>query len=72
MKGEKTMIARDNDETKMNDEIKMMLKLMEYDALSDRQHFLVISFEKQFNKRGSLSDFQFEILSDIFKWAAEQ
>jgi len=52
------------------DKIKMMLKLMEYDNLSDSQHSLIISFEEQFANRGSLTARQFEILSDIFEKAA--
>ena len=53
------------------DKIKMMFDLMEYDYLTDAQHDLVISFQEQFEKRGSLSDRQNEILEDIFKRAAE-
>ena len=53
------------------DKIEMMFSLMEYDCLSDSQHDLVLSFSKQFDNRGNLSDRQFEILSDIFKRAAE-
>lgn len=53
------------------DKIKMMFDLMEYDYLTDAQHDLVISFNEQFNKWGKLSERQFDILSDIFKRAAE-
>ena len=53
------------------DKTKMMFDLMEYDYLTDAQHDLVISFQEQFESRGSLSDRQFEILEDIFKRAAE-
>ena len=48
----------------------MMFKLMEYDELSEAQEKLVISFEEQFNNRGSLTARQFEILEDIFEKAA--
>jgi len=51
--------------------IDMMFKFMAYDALSDAQHDLIASFESQYEMRGSLSDRQFEILSDIFKKANE-
>ena len=54
------------------DKIKMMFNLMEYDYLSESQHDLVISFEEQFNNRGSLTARQFEILSDIFEKAADK
>lgn len=57
---------------RMNDDkTKMMFDLMEYDYLTDAQHDLVISFNEQFEKRGILSDRQFEILEDIFKRASE-
>lgn len=46
--------------------IEHIFKFMEYDALSDAQHDLVVSFETQFEKRGSLSERQSEILEDIF------
>lgn len=54
------------------DKIEMMFKFMEYDYLTDAQHDLVLSFSEQFDNRGSLSDRQFEILSDIFQRAAEK
>ena len=54
-----------------SDRIEMMFKFMAYDALSDAQHDLIASFESQYEMRGSLSDRQFEILSDIFKKANE-
>jgi hypothetical protein len=44
---------------------------MEWDMLSDAQHDLIVSFEDQFNHKGSLSDRQIEILEDIFRRAAE-
>ncbi len=52
------------------DRIKSIFLLMEYDELTDAQHDLVISFEDQFNRRGSLSERQAEILEDIFEKAA--
>ncbi len=52
------------------EKVKMMFKLMEYDVLSEAQHDLVISFEKQFQSWGGLSGRQCEILEDIFKKAA--
>jgi len=55
-----------------NDKIQMMFNLMEYDYLTDAQHKLVVSFEEQFNSRGSLSEKQVEILQDIFDRASEK
>jgi len=46
-----------------------IFKFMEYDNLSDAQHDLIISFEEQFKRRGSLSERQMEILEDIFERA---
>jgi hypothetical protein len=40
--------------------------------LTDAQHALVESFEEQFERRGSLSLRQLEILEDIFYRAAER
>jgi hypothetical protein len=57
---------------KDKERVEHIFKFMEYDILTDAQHDLIESFEKQFNQRGSLSDRQFEILEDIFKWAAER
>ena len=54
------------------DKIKMMINLMEYDYLSEKQHNLIVSFEAQFNRTGTLSERQFEILHDIFTGAAER
>lgn len=56
---------------RQSDRIKHIFKYMEYDALTDAQHDLVVSFEDQFNRTGSLSDRQEEILEDIFRQAAE-
>jgi preprotein translocase subunit SecA len=44
---------------------------MEYDYLSDAQHKLIESFEKQFLRNKMLSEYQHEVLEDIFKRAAE-
>ena len=55
-----------------NAEIKMMFKLMEYDYLTEPQENLIVSFELQFNSKGYLSEKQQDILSDIFKRAAEK
>jgi hypothetical protein len=54
----------------MDERVKHILKFMEYDELTDAQHDLVVSFEEQFNRRGSLSEKQFDILEDIFDKAA--
>ncbi len=40
-------------------------------TITDAQHYLILSFQKQFDKWGSLSDRQYEILESIFKQAAE-
>jgi hypothetical protein len=52
------------------DRIEHIFKFIEYDNLTDAQHDLVISFEQQFKRKGSLSDRQLEILEDIFERAA--
>lgn len=57
---------------KQKDRAEMMFKLMEYDYITDAQHTMVASFEKQFEQRGDLSDRQFEILESIFNQAAER
>jgi len=51
--------------------IKHIFKFMEYDAITERQHALIISFEEQFERRGDLSERQMGILEDIFRRAAE-
>lgn len=56
---------------KKSDRVEHILKFMEWNAISDRQHQLVISFEDQFRRRGVLSERQLEILEDIFRRAAE-
>ena len=53
-----------------SDEINMMLKLMEYDYLSEAQERYIMSFERQFRRKGSLSDDQCDTLKDIFDQAA--
>ena len=54
------------------DKIRMMFKLMEWDQLTDDQHKLVISYEKQFDEKGSLSVKQAETLESIFEQAASK
>ena len=54
---------------KEKERIEHVFKFMEYDNLSDAQHDLVESFEEQFQRRGSLSERQVEILEDIFEKA---
>ena len=54
------------------DKVEMMFKLMEYDELTEKQHDLIISYEEQFQRRGSLSGLQFETLESIFNQAAER
>lgn len=54
---------------KEKDRIVHIFKFMAYDNLTDAQHDLIISFEKQFEHRGSLSERQVEILEDIFERA---
>lgn len=49
---------------------KILLKLMEWDKLTDRELDLISSFEKQFKFNSSLSDRQFEILNEIFDRAS--
>ena len=56
----------------MEDRIKHIFKFMEYDYISDAQHSLIVSYEKQFNEKGWLSRRQMEILEDIFEKAAEK
>lgn len=52
--------------------IRHIFKFMEYDEITDSQMNLVVSFEKQFQRSGRLSDRQIEILEDIFQQAAEK
>ena len=54
-----------------NAEIEIMFELMEYDYLTEPQEDLIVSLEEQFNRNGYLSEKQQDILSDIFKRAAE-
>jgi len=54
------------------DKIEMMFNFMEYDFLSDAQHDLILSLEDYYTRTGKFSDAQFELLSDIFKQAAEK
>ena len=52
-----------------NDSIRIdhIFKYMEWENLTDAQHDLIISFERQYNLKQYLSDKQFEILEDIFQ-----
>lgn len=52
--------------------IKHIFKFLEWDELTDRQFELVESFEKQFGRKGGLSDAQFAVLEEIFKEASEK
>lgn len=56
----------------MSERIKHIFKYLEYDAVNDAQHDLIISYEEQFNRKGHLTDPQIEVLEDIFKQAAEK
>jgi len=47
--------------------IEHIFKFMEWDNLTDAQHSLIESFEEQFERSGSLSERQIEILEDIFE-----
>ena len=58
--------------SKINDRIKSIFQLMEYEELTDDQHKLIVSFEEQFNHRGSLTPRQYEILESIFEQAASK
>lgn len=49
------------------DRIDHIFQFMEYDYISDAQHDLVVSFEKQWRERGNLSGRQVDILEDIFR-----
>lgn len=57
-------MKRDRDNTA--DNVKILLKLMEWNRLSDRELDLLESFQEQFEAKGQLSDAQFEALNDIF------
>jgi hypothetical protein len=50
--------------------IEHIFKFMEWDNLTDAQHSLIESFEEQFERYGSLSERQIEILEDIFERSA--
>ncbi len=54
------------------DKVKMMFKLMEYDYLSDGQENLIIKFEERFNRRGYLTEGEFDVLKNIFEDAASK
>lgn len=54
------------------DRIKCLLETMDHDYLTEKQLDLIISFEEQFKKRGTLSDRQCEILESINKQASER
>ena len=54
------------------DKIDMMFQLMEWDYLTDSQHNLMSDFEKQYKRKSTLSDRQFEILENIFEQAAQK
>lgn len=56
----------------MHDRITHILTFMEYDQLTDAQHSLVISLEEQFERKGTLSAKQMEVLESIFKYANEK
>jgi len=53
------------------DRIPHIFKYMEYDALSEGQHNLVIKYEEFYLKNKYLTTNQMEVLEDIFKQAAE-
>ena len=56
----------------MTERIKYLFKHLNYEAVTDAQHDLLCSFEKQFQRRGELSERQQEILKDIFKQAEDR
>ena len=56
----------------MQDRITHILNFMEYDQLTDAQHSLVVSLEEQFERKGTLSDKQMELLESIFERANER
>lgn len=60
---EEKAMKRDRENTPEN--IKILLKLMEWDKLSDRESDLLESFD-HFIQINRLSDRQFEILNEIF------
>lgn len=56
----------------MNDRIEHILQFMEYDQLTDAQHIFVMSLQEQFERKGTLSDKQMEVLESIFQYANER
>jgi hypothetical protein len=56
---------------KKHDRIKHIFKYMEYDALTDAQHNLVIKYEEFYLRNKYLTEPQYDTLEDIFKQAAE-
>lgn len=54
------------------DRIVHIFQFMEYDYISDDQHDLVVSYERQFKQSGTLTDRQFEVLESIFEQAASK
>ncbi len=55
----------------MSERIEHIFKYMEYEAINDAQHDLVIKYESFYDRNGYLSDAQLEVLESIFKQAAE-
>lgn len=56
----------------MNDRITHILQFMEYDRLTDAQHSLVVSLEEQYERKGTLSAKQMDLLESIFERANER
>ena len=52
--------------------IKHIFKYMEHDVLTDAQRDFVISLSDFFDRKGYLTDAQYEPLEDIFRRAAEK
>ena len=55
---------------KQKNRIDHIFQFFEYDQLSDDEHSLIVSFEEQYLRRGTLSERQIEILEDIFQKVA--
>ena len=55
---------------KQKNRIDHILQFFEYDKLTDDEHSLIVSFEEQYLRRGTLSDRQIEVMNSIFEKVA--
>lgn len=58
--------------SKQNDRIELIFKLMEYDNLTEWEEGFVESVEGQFNRKGFLTQDQYDKLEEVLQKAAER